>query len=383
MNELLVLGSPTGERVQAFQASLQRAGLTPARVLSYRTLWEGDATAEQWVQPGSIVRFESPSDEPGLDDLLLRLGGANGRSHDTDVYSSHSWMLGLRKLLRRVDDWLLQAPPHRRTHRSDDIETMLDKHATWARLRAAGVPVPDALPAADRSWDELRRAAEARGWSQCLVKARYGSSAAGLLAVRWSRERVHGLSTVALAPNAPAFNSRALRSYRTATELDAVLAAIGPAHVERWLPKIGLPGAHGTARPTDFRVVVIDRQAQHLLVRVGRGPFTNLHLGADRGDPDQVRSWLGEQTWQGAQQAAEEAVRCFPEALFAGVDVGVVQPGHEVVIWEVNAFGDFHEGIEVDGKDTYQAELAALGVHLPRSGAGPAPTWPSAVAAAS
>lgn len=345
-------------------------------MLSYQAVWQRSEPVEDWVRPGTIVRLESPSDEPGLDALLLSLGGGHPPAKPTAVISSAAWAAGLRQLLQRVDAWLADAAPHRRTHHSDDILTMMDKHATWERLRAAGVPVADALPTAQRSWAELRAAASRRGWRQCIVKARHGSSAAGLLAVRWSGTRVIGVSTVSLLSDGSACNSRSLRRYRSATELDAVLGHIGEAHVEEWLPKLGAPNSNGgRARPFDFRIVVIGGTAQHLLVRIGQTPFTNLHLGAVRGDPTVVRGWLGEAAWSAVQQAAEAAVACFPTALFAGVDVGVVRPGAEPVVWEVNAFGDFHEGVEASGRDTYQAELAALGVQLPRSGAGPGPTW--------
>ncbi|MDO5683081.1 MAG: hypothetical protein Q4G46_09685, partial [Propionibacteriaceae bacterium] len=114
------------------------------------------------------------------------------------------------------------------------------------------------------------------------------------------------------------------------------------------------------AGPVDFRVVVIAVRAQHMVARIGRGPFTNLHLGAARGDLGLLRTHFGPRTWASIQNTAEAAAACFPEALYAGVDVGLVHPSREPVVWEVNAFGDFHEGIEVDGRDTYQAQLAAL-----------------------
>lgn len=355
MSDLLILGSAAGERTQAVQASLARASLPPARVLDQRVFLTGTpGRADDWVSPGTIVRLESPSEDPWVDAELVALGGGVRPASPTELLRSDHWHRGLALMLGRVDTWLAEAPTHHRLQHTASVLSMMDKTATHARLQAAGVPVPDSLHAS--TWAEVVEGASARGWSQVFVKARYGSSAAGIIAARWGGS-VAGFSTVAWA-DGRAVNVRRPVRYGTHAEVARIVEAIGPFHVERWLPKVTAPGP--TAGPVDFRVVVIGGEAQHLLARIGRGPFTNLHLGAERGDLDLLRAHFGEQVWSSIRATAEAATACFPEALYAGVDVGLVHPFREPVVWEVNAFGDFHKGIEVNGMDTYQAQLAAL-----------------------
>ncbi|WP_425310447.1 STM4014 family protein [Ammonicoccus fulvus] len=355
MSDLLILGSAGGKRTQAVQASLARAALPPARVLDQRVFLTGTpGPADDWVSPGTIVRLESPSEDPGVDAELVALGGGVRPEAPTELIRSDHWHRGLTVLLGRVEAWLADAPAHHRLQHTPSILAMMDKRATHARLRAAGVPVPESFDAS--TWAEVVEQASARGWNQVFVKARYGSSAAGILAARWG-DSVVGFSTVAWTKGR-AVNVRRPVRYSTHAEIAEVVEAIGPFHVERWLPKVTAPGS--TTGPVDFRVVVIGGRAQHLLARIGRGPFTNLHLGAERGDLELLRAHFGERNWASIRATAEAAAACFPEALYAGVDVGLVHPSREAVVWEVNAFGDFHEGIEVDGKDTYQAQLAAM-----------------------
>lgn len=356
VNDLLILGSATGERGRAFSASLARAGLPPAQFLSYRSFLTGTPDPPP---PGCVVRLESPSDDPDLDWELARLGG--GRvGEQTELLPGEPWYSGLTELLRRVDDWLTAGglDSGQRMQHVPSVLAMIDKAETHRRLLAAGVPVaPGFTPAAGSSWESIRTAAETRGWGQTMIKARYGSSAAGLIAVRWLGERVAGWTTVELA-GGRAYNTRRLVRLHSHAEVAAVVRAIRWIHVERWLPKLSF--AEGAV---DLRVVVIGGRAQHVLARVARGPFTNLHLGAQRGDVEALRAQLGNATWAALLAAAEQAAGCFPDALYAGFDLGPVGAECRPAVWEVNAFGDFHEGIEVESRDTYQAELLALASH--------------------
>lgn len=361
MSDLLIVGSAGGERTRAVQASLARAGLPPARVLDYREFLRGTpGPARGRVAPGSIVRLESPSEDSRVDAELVVLGGGVRPAAATALLRSDHWFRGLATLLGRVEHWLAAAPDHRRLQHTPSVLAMMDKAATHARLERAGVPVPESLPA--RTWAEVVDEATARGWNQVFVKARYGSSAAGIVAARWSANgsrAVAGHATVAWA-DGQAVNVRRPVRYGSHADIARVVDAIGPFHVERWLPKVTAPGPEQGSGPMDFRAVVIGGRARHLLARISRGPFTNLHLGARRGDLPQLRAALGDRVWTSIRDTAEAAAACFPEALFAGVDVGLVHPTRRAVVWEVNAFGDFHEGVEVDGQDTYQAELAAV-----------------------
>ncbi|WP_189069067.1 STM4014 family protein [Deinococcus radiotolerans] len=359
--DVLLIAPPDGRRARAFQATLAGLGWPPARTVPYLDLLTGRAHLADLVRPGTVVRLDSPGEDlPTERALIERGGGVPGDLAAGEVAPMRAWYAGFSALLADIDAGLAQAPPHRRLQRSDHVLTMFDKAATHARLHAAGVPVPDALPPV-QGLDDLLAGARARGWSQVFVKLRYGSSASGALALRWAGDRVAAVSTVRLE-GARLFNSRRLIGYRTWPEVRAVVDGLAPQglHVERWLPKAAWQGC-----PMDLRVVVIGGRAEHALVRLGRGPITNLHLGNERGDLDALKAELGADRWAAVTRAAQGALAAFPGALYGGVDVLLTPGWRHAAVLEVNAFGDYHRDVLSGGLDTYAAELRALLGHLP------------------
>jgi glutathione synthase/RimK-type ligase-like ATP-grasp enzyme len=352
---VLILGAPGGERTLAFQRALAERGRRPATVVTYSDALEARVDLARQVVPGGLVRLEAPSEDPAVDELLIRLGGgapidlAGGR-----LAPGHHWHAGLRRALRMIDQALGAAPAHRRMQRSDAVLAMCDKDETHRRLERAGVPVPPAVLGAPTAADALE-AVRARGWTQVFVKPRYGSSAAGAMALRWSGARVAAITTAAWR-HGHLVNSRRPVRLNDWRDVHRVLDAVAPQglHVQRWIPKASWGGG-----PVDLRVVVVGGQARHTLARIGTGPMTNLHLGGRRGDLAALRADVGSQRWAALADSCELAVAAFPGALYGGVDV-MLSPGwrdHHVL--EVNAFGDFHEGVLHRGQDTYTAELEA------------------------
>src|SRR4029079_8551921 len=153
------------------------------------------------------------------------------------------------------------------------------------------------------------------------------------------------------------YNSLRIRRY---TALDDVrdlidFLACERVQVEEWLPKAALDGDE----PFDLRIVVIAGQPRHLVVRQGRGPMTNLHLGNRRGDPVAFLAKLGEERFQLMQATCRQAAALFTDTLYAGVDVLLTPGFRRQVVLEINAFGDLLPGVEHEGLDTYAAEVAA------------------------
>lgn len=359
--DILLIAPADGRRVRAFQATLAGLGWSPARVVSYLELMSGRVALPELVRPGTVVRFESPGEDIATEQEFIRRGG--GPVVDLaagEIAPMRAWYAGFRDVLLGLEAQLEQSPPHRCMHRVGHILTMFDKPATHARLRSAGVPVPEALPPVT-SLDDLLHVAQERGWSQVFVKLAHGSSASGAVALRWSGERVSAVSTVRLEggrlEGGRLYNSRRLLEYRTWPEVRAVVDGLAPhgLHVERWWPKASWQGG-----PMDLRVVVIGGRAQHALVRLGRGPITNLHLGNERGDLEMLKAELGAERWAEIQRSCEAALAAFPGALYGGVDVLLTPGWRRCAVLEVNAFGDYHRGVLVRGQDTYGAELHAL-----------------------
>ena len=363
-HDVLLIAPPQGRRARAFQDTLQELGWPPARTISYLDVLEGRAHLAELVRPGSIVRFDSPGEDAATERELIRRGSADVERADVDLDAGElaptdAWFTGLTQVLHELDAQLSQAAPHRRMQHTDHLLTMFDKPATHARLLAAGVAVPPALPNVT-SGEALVRAAREHGWSRVFVKLAHGSSASGAIALEWSGERVQAMTTVR-REGGRLFNSRRLLRLTSWPEVLGLIDALAPQglHVERWLPKASAPDSAGTMRAMDMRVVVTGGRAEHALLRLGRGPITNLHLGNERGDVTALRTELGER-WQTIQQTCTDALAAFPGALYGGVDLLLTPDFRRQAVLEVNAFGDYHRGVLARGRDTYAAELAAL-----------------------
>jgi hypothetical protein len=85
--------------------------------------------------------------------------------------------------------------------------------------------------------------------------------------------------------------------------------------------------------------------------------MTNLHLLNERGDEDAVRESVGQPAWAAAMRNCELAMECFPESLYAGIDLLFMPDHRRQAVIEVNAFGDLLPGVFWRGLETYTAEL--------------------------
>jgi hypothetical protein len=240
-----------------------------------------------------------------------------------------------------------------------DIEVMFDKPRTHDRLTGIGVSCPRSLGPV-RSYEELRHRMRESKIDRVFVKLAHGSSASGVVAFAAGARRVLAVTTTEVVREGGEvrlYNSRAIRRSEDEGEVaDLVDAlAVEGVQVERWVPKAGLDG-----HAFDLRVLVIAGRAGHVVVRMSRGPMTNLHLKNRRGDPAALRAMMGEGRWQAAMGSAERAAMAFPGSLHAGVDLLIAPGFRRHAVLEVNAFGDLLHGVIDRGVDTYSAEVGAL-----------------------
>ncbi|MFE1228372.1 STM4014 family protein [Streptomyces sp. NPDC058745] len=357
---LAVVGNPANRRVAFFRDAVRAAGLPEARVVPWLDVLRGDAV----FRPGETVRLDSPGEDPDVDRLL------RGTDDPTRVEGTARWYRAFTaataELARTVDAAgavLLDEPA--------DLAVLFDKRLAHARLREAGVPVPDSPtsgPAAPpvRGWDDVRSLMADAGLRRVFVKLAHGSSASGVLAVETDGAgRVHATTSVERAPDGRLFNSLRVRRYTTESAVAAVVDALAPdgLHIERWLPKAAQDG-----RAADLRVVVVDGRATHAVVRTSRSPMTNLHLGGARGSLDAARSAVetAGARWSDALDVCERAAAAFPGTHCVGVDLLPAAGWRRFAVGEVNAFGDLLPGLTglpgsgAEGMDTYATQVASL-----------------------
>ncbi|GAA3268103.1 STM4014 family protein [Dactylosporangium vinaceum] len=336
---ITVVGIPGHRRVELFRAAVVAAGRPAPAVVGWRDVCAGDFE----MQPSALVRLESPGEDPEVDRLLR---GADRPAAHGEVVGLAAWYAGFVAAARRVE----RAAAGPLTTPVDELAIMFDKRRCHALLRDRGVPVPDGFAAGD--YGQVRAA----GWSRVFVKPAHGSSASGVVALAFDRARVSAYTSAAL-DGGRLFNELRVHRYTDERTIAAIVDRLGAdgLHVERWFPKAGHDG-----RVFDLRVVAIAGRAAHVVVRTGRTPLTNLHLGNARGDLAGVRAAAGRERWAAALATCERAAACFPGSLHVGVDL-MFAPGYrDHAVAEVNAFGDLLPGLLVDGRDTYATEVEAL-----------------------
>jgi len=370
----VIIGNAGNRRIDLFQQALAGRGLPLAQLVTYRDLIAGRVTLPEVVTPGSILRIESPGKDSEVERDLL-IAGANvpddpafARISGAEVQRlllekgrmlyPRQWYLGYCQVLAAIERQRALCPPHTLMNHPADIAVMFDKRVCHRRMRAAQIAVPRSLGPV-RSYDELIATMGRERCPRVFVKLAHGSSASGVVALQVSERQQLATTTVELVQaggELQLYNSRRLRTYRDTREIARLIDGLCHhcVHVEQWLPKAGID-----ERTCDLRVVVIAGRIRHVVVRLSRGPMTNLHLLNARGSFEAVLARMGLEAWASACQTCLHAMACFPQSLYAGIDL-LISPGYQRhAVLEINAFGDLLPGVLLEGEDTYSAEIAA------------------------
>ncbi|MGW6898200.1 STM4014 family protein [Streptomyces sp. NPDC054919] len=355
-----VVGVPGNRRVTLFQEAVRAAGLPAARVVPWPDVLRGEAA----FRPGETVRMDSPGEDAEVERLLRAV------DDPTRVEGTARWYARFTEAVREVaraaaaaGAELLDDP--------GDVAVLFDKRLCHGVLDGAAVPVPASATSGSgapvvRGWADVRALMAGHRMPRAFVKLAHGSSASGVLAVETAGPgRVRATTSVERDTSGRLFNSLRVRRCTTEREVAAIVDALAPdgLHIERWLPKAS---QHG--RSADLRVVVVAGRATHAVVRTSRSPMTNLHLGGERGNLDEVRVAVRAAggSWAEVLAVCERAAACFPETLCVAVDLLPATGWRRFAVGEVNAFGDLLprltglRGSGAEGLDTYAAQVAAV-----------------------
>ena len=371
MLNFVMIANPENRRVGFLQQALEHFSLPPATVVSYADLIVGKETLEQFNAPNTIIRFDSPEKNFEVDQAIVAAGadvpddgqqqrispaGTTELVFDKGlILYPRQWYLGWRYLLQQ---WEKQLRCPTMNH-PQDIAAMFDKPLCHERFSRHGIPVPRSLGVI-HNYDRLREQMQRQECDRVFVKLSHGSAASGVVAYHSSARGESAITTVERVREdrqTLLYNSRKIRHYTRREEIADIiniLTAEG-VQVEEWLPKAHLQGCG-----FDVRVVVINGQAQHIVVRLGKSPMTNLHLGNERGDTEEFLAKVGVENWEIMKQTCEAAAALFPNSLYCGIDLLIAPDFRNHVILEINAFGDLLPGITWNGMDTYTSEVQAI-----------------------
>ncbi|WP_375510739.1 STM4014 family protein [uncultured Nostoc sp.] len=379
MLNFILIANPENRRVGFFQQALTHFNLPPATVVDYADLISGKQTLAQFNAPNTIIRFDSPEKNFDIDKAIIGEGSSEWGVGNGEIFNHQriskeaatklefdkglilyprQWYLGWRYLLQKWESQLTPLQGYFMNH-PQDIAVMFDKPACHERFSRHNIPVPRSLSKI-HNYEHLREQMQTQGIERVFVKLSHGSAASGVVAYRANSRFESAITTVErVRENGQTllYNSRKIRHYTRREEVADIiniLTAEG-VQVEEWLPK-----AHLQECGFDVRVVVINGEAQHIVVRLGKSPMTNLHLGNERGNTEEFLAKLGVENWGIMKRTCEQAAALFPNSLYCGVDLLILPDWKTHAILEINAFGDLLPGILWNGIDTSTGEVKAI-----------------------
>jgi len=353
-----MLANPGGDkRIPLFQAMLAHIGLPPAEILPWGDVLSGKIQLEKALRPGDIFRIDSPGRHFEVERALLmrgteipetennmgyaRLSPAEVRALSFDkglILPNRQWYLGFKSALQDIQRAIQSIPNLTLMNTPQDIWEMFDKRLCHKLMTNAGIRVPRALPPI-QNFDHLLAEMEKSGIPRVFIKLAHGSSAAGAVAFQKAGPRMRAITTAEIVKNRQAVKLYASRRIRTLFDPAEIQKLVNTlcrhrVHVEHWLPKASHEGSL-----FDLRVIVIDQNAARVVMRCSQSPMTNLHLLNHTSNHLKLRIRMSKQQWESAMQTCLDAKACFPQSLYAGVDL-LIEPSFNHAVLEINAFGD-------------------------------------------
>ena len=355
---MLLVGSAGGRRTRPLEAAARRVGL-PVEIIDWRDLLRDEAAIERCLAPargsGHVwCKIDPPSDDPDTVDAFIRRGfEISGAGLPAPRPLRHGelafmrwWHSGFTSLLKRIE-------PHLEGLRLftsvEHIRTMCDKLACQQLLsRRVDSPL---LLGEVASLEAFEAQCPANEFPAVFIKSRYGSSAAGVIALRRHRDgRIRAYSSARFSADGAVYSHRKIAAYSEREQIAPLVDALAAqgAYAERWIPKPRAPGADASY---DVRVVTFCGRPRQRIARISNSPMTNLHLGNRRAAPH----WLTARQVSILEDTVAAAASVFDESLTIGFDV-VPHAGRAYVL-EANAFGDLLPGLEFDGASTFDDQV--------------------------
>jgi hypothetical protein len=350
-----LIGNPENRRIRDFQDAMAALGGPRPDCLAYEEVLRDAGSLARFDV--DVLRIDSPGENECVARALIARGGgpAEARLGFGEIgflREYHRGFCAVLDLIQQRGIPCLNAP--------HDIRVMFDKWACHQRFIEHGVARPPA-ELAPANFPTLLDQMRARESGRLFLKPLHGSSASGVCALRWTSHHQQLIAPVrvdSMGGEAVLVNSLEVRTYRTLADIELILGLLLPQGMisEAWIPKLTLPGG-----AIDLRVLVIAGEARHWVIRQSKHPMTNLHLGNQRGDETALRDLIGVPKLDAAFRLAEQAAACFPDSLYAGVDV-LIDSRHRALIGEINAFGDLLPRLTHRGESAYAAIAKACHV---------------------
>lgn len=370
----MLLASDHDPRVDAFQLALQQQGLQPAMLVTYCDfIAEPNALVNALKSHQAetcVLRIDSPGRDQQAYAAILQYGIASLRTIHRSYQSAASiqqqirqkgrliapyqFYAGFRVVMEKIKHILLALPHIQLISHPDDILLAFDKYHCQVYLQQHQIPIPELLgPIQD--YDQLRQKMRQHKMPRVFIKLKHGASAAGIIALETSANKIQIRSTIEYdAKTAALYNTRRLTRSRNEQEIAKLINALChmDVYAERWIPK-----AQVAQHIVDIRVLVIGGKVQHQVLRMSQSPITNLHLLNQRADTLLLQQSMSAMAWQAMLTSCEQVAALFPKSLYIALDVAVTVNFNKHVILEVNAFGGFLKEVLHQGLTPQEAEI--------------------------
>ena len=302
-----MIGAAESKRTEYFLKAAETVGL-PVTVVSYHLAAKDDT-------------------EP-LGECMVKLDPPTYHSADiSDIYS---------QLVPYLAFWerLSTFPGIRFLNEVEAIIQTLDKRVCKQALLAAEIACTPLLPEAP-DFITLREIMLLGKISGAFIKPRWGSGAAGVLALRVRHKREEDVlcTSAKLLPGGNLMNTKQLRRLSDPIQIETIVNSVltQGAIIEEWLPKARINGWC-----FDLRVVYQFGKIAYITTRQSTWPITNLHLNNRPFTAD----FLSDNVLAEIESLCHKAAGVFPGLRVSGMDV-LLEPGtFNPLIIEINAQGD-------------------------------------------
>ena len=346
----LTIGNPAGRRVQYWANALNKNNHKHT-MLSYDQILLGDLPK---INIPTTVRITSPGEDPDLWHTLIKLGGCTKQLSilEGEIYPNPYWYKGWQLLLKKIDAFVANNPNSRFLNTSEGILLSFHKLKCQYYLQTKGISCPKIIVDKVIDYNGVVTILKEKKIQQVFIKPYHGSSASGVMALKVGGKN-QVLYTSVLLKNGKLYNSLKMQQYRDKKQIERIINAMVPAGlmVEEWIPKKKYSG-----KSVDFRFLVINGEVTLSVPRMSNHYITNLHLGNEKGNSEEVINDWGAEIIEEASKLASKAVSEINGLFYAGVDVAISKNGKPYIL-EVNAFGDLLLGITNNGKNAYELEL--------------------------
>jgi hypothetical protein len=365
----IVVGNVENRRVTSFLDALASMDQPVLGVLSWAELLRDPDVLLRLPAEPALLRLESAGENEEVQHALYVLGGGDPlrRAAYGELLAPDLHHRGWQQLLGVVERTLQQRPLWRPLATPSAIEHVFDKVAFHASCRGLGVRVAPAVAATDL--DSLQHEMERMGVRSVFLKQRTGSSASGIAIYR-SHPRPRVITTM-LGQQERWFNSRRLQHLTDPGRIRHLVEQLFAwgVHLEAEVPK----AMQGQAF-LDLRVVMIAHEPAFAVVRCSEHPITNLHLGGQRGDLQELEARCPPEVWERAMEDCRRVSRAYG-GLHLGLDLLLERDLQNHCVIEANAFGDLLPNLQNRaGRTVYQAEIAAANLHCTTGGQVRAPS---------